>query len=93
MLRDLGVLQSKMLNAAIPNVAASINPSLFPKTPPCLLSDKYPTIGSLNPSQNAEIATAIPTSVPDTPRMLVPKNIIKLDMVCEIVPYPRLPIP
>lgn len=50
-------------------------------------------MGSLKPSQNAEMATAIPTKVPLIPKTLVPKNIIKLDIVCEIVPYPKLPTP
>ena len=74
-------------------LAKSIWPSRLPNNLLFVLSDKKPIIGSEIPSQSEVMAIVMPTKKPGNPKTLVAKNITKLDTVCPIEPYPKLPMP
>ena len=92
-LADGGQHHNATLLIAKAKLANNICPSLLPNSLLFVLSDKKPMIGSEIPSQSEVIAIVIPTKKPGNPKTLVAKNIIKLDTVCPIEPYPKLPSP
>ena len=89
----LGIDQRRILQNAMRKTAIKIKPNLFPKNLFLCLSLKFPTSGSLTPSQREATPIASPTSVPEMPITEVPKNIIKEPSVCVRELYPRPPIP
>ena len=88
----IGIDQIRILISAIAKIPKNIYPSRLPKNLFFVLSDKYPTSGSLTPSQSEEMAIAMPTSEPEIPITAVAKNMIKLLRVCDIELYPNPPM-